>query len=205
MIQNSGLNDSKQPPDSAVQTRNADQSSHRMCSPWEFRCDSALFGCKSPVAGITRCPIRQSFVHHCVHNQVHQQERSRSRLCSLPARRTVTPAWITSADIEAACHVPTRPPKKSLASIDRVRALTLTEGRRVQIRYVGPYDAEGPTLARLHNEFILEHGLTFNDDHHAIYLSDSRRTAPQKLKTILRQPVRTAAPRLWTDHRTRHH
>lgn len=104
----------------------------------------------------------------------------------------VQPEWITTANIEAACTVAAA--KKSLSTIDRVRALTLTEGRSVQILHVGSYDDEGPTLARLHSEFIPEHGLTFNGDHHEIYLSDARRTAPEKLKTILRQPVRAAVP-----------
>ena len=52
------------------------------------------------------------------------------------------------------------------------------------------FDDEAPTLARLHDEWMPQHGLTFNGDHHEIYLSDARRTAPEKLRTILRQPVR---------------
>ena len=47
-------------------------------------------------------------------------------------------------------------------------------------------------LARLHDEFIPEHGLGMTGKHHEIYLSDLRRTAPDKLRTILRQPVRPA-------------
>ncbi|MDV7266782.1 GyrI-like domain-containing protein, partial [Rhodococcus oxybenzonivorans] len=62
----------------------------------------------------------------------------------------------------------------------------------VQILHLGSYDDEAPTLARLHDEFMPEHGLVFNGDHHEIYLSDPRRTAPAKLRTVLRQPVRPA-------------
>lgn len=59
---------------------------------------------------------------------------------------------------------------------------------------VGHYDDEGPTLDRLHNEYLPAHRFVPSLDHHEIYLSDPRRTAPEKLKTILRQPV-VAAPR----------
>ena len=64
------------------------------------------------------------------------------------------------------------------------------EGLAVQIMHVGSYDDEAPTIRRLHAEFIPEHGLAENGEHHEIYLSDPRKTEPAKLKTILRQPVR---------------
>jgi hypothetical protein len=53
---------------------------------------------------------------------------------------------------------------------------------------VGPYDAERPTIEKL-LVFIAEQGLTLCGKHHEIYLSDSRRTAPEKLKSIIRHPV----------------
>jgi hypothetical protein len=55
----------------------------------------------------------------------------------------------------------------------------------------GPYSDEGPTIERLH-EFIRESGYTFDgqrEKHHELYLGDPRRTAPEKLRTIIRQPV----------------
>ncbi|MGC4175334.1 GyrI-like domain-containing protein [Demequina sp.] len=70
-----------------------------------------------------------------------------------------------------------------------VRVETLEEGRAVQTLHLGPYDAEGPVLERLHHEFIPANGLTMTGRHHEIYLGDPRKTAPQKLRTILRQPV----------------
>lgn len=76
---------------------------------------------------------------------------------------------------------------------DPPRSLRLerfSEGPSLQILHIGPYDDEGPTLARLHNDEMPARGLTFNGRHHEIYLSDARRTLPNKLKTILRQPVR---------------
>lgn len=94
------------------------------------------------------------------------------------------PEWVTAEVIEAARH------RKAVAT--PVRLETYAEGRSVQILHVGPYDDEGPVLARLHAEYLPAHGLTWGGRHHEIYLSDARRTAPAKLRTILRQPV---APR----------
>mgnify|MGYP000008783500 CR=1 FL=1 len=65
----------------------------------------------------------------------------------------------------------------------------LHEGASLQTLHVGSYDSEGPILAKLHDQIMPARGLTFNGPHHEIYLSDPRRTAPAKLKTILRQPV----------------
>ncbi len=64
------------------------------------------------------------------------------------------------------------------------------EGACLQTLHVGSYDDETPVLARLHDEIMPGRGLTFNGHHHEIYLSDPRRVAPEKLRTILRQPVR---------------
>ena len=64
------------------------------------------------------------------------------------------------------------------------------EGTSLQVLHVGSYDDEGPVLAQLHDVEMPARGLTFNGHHHEIYLSDARRTAPVKLRTILRQPVR---------------
>lgn len=98
------------------------------------------------------------------------------------------PDWITEDMVAAA--VDKTAAKKNLEALERVRLLTLTEGTSIQILHVGSYDDEAPTLARLHNQYMPEHGLAFNGLHHEIYLSDARRTAPEKLKTILRQPVK---------------
>ncbi|MFZ2088575.1 MAG: GyrI-like domain-containing protein [Desulfobaccales bacterium] len=63
-----------------------------------------------------------------------------------------------------------------------------TDGQSAQILHVGPYAGEPATIARLHR-FIREKGYHFAGKHHEIYLGDPRRTAPEKLKTILRQPI----------------
>ncbi len=79
--------------------------------------------------------------------------------------------------------------QKELPGLPKLRLERYHEGPSVQILHIGRYDDEGPTLHRLHHEFMPENGLTFNGKHHEIYLSDPRRVAPEKLKTILRQPV----------------
>lgn len=71
-----------------------------------------------------------------------------------------------------------------------LRFESLTEGRALQTMHVGSYDDEGPTLARLHDEIMPAQALAYAGPHHEIYLSDPRKTAPAKLKTILRQPVK---------------
>lgn len=103
------------------------------------------------------------------------------------------PPWITDEVVGAAVEKVARKAvseKSELPALPLLRSVRTTEGRCLQILHVGPYDAEAPTLERLHNRVMPEHRLTFAGEHHEIYLSDPRRAAPEKLKTILRQPVR---------------
>ncbi len=81
--------------------------------------------------------------------------------------------------------------KKDLAAVDEVRLESFREGPSVQIMHIGPYSEEGPTLAKLH-QFAAESGYTISGKHHEIYFSDPRRTKPEKLRTLLRQPVKKA-------------
>ena len=90
----------------------------------------------------------------------------------------LVPAWIEQDVVDATVG-------------DGVRCQPLDEGRCVQTLHVGSFDDEGPVLARMHDSFIPDHGLTMTGRHHEIYLSDRRRTAPERLRTILRQPVRS--------------
>ncbi|TWT44327.1 Bacterial transcription activator, effector binding domain [Phycisphaerae bacterium RAS1] len=66
------------------------------------------------------------------------------------------------------------------------------EGLSAQVMHVGPPSEEGPIIARLHREFLPAHKLTANGRHHEIYLTDPNRVAPEKQKTVLRQPVRSS-------------
>lgn len=77
--------------------------------------------------------------------------------------------------------------KKKLATLAKVRLETYHEGPVAQIMHRGPYSAEGPTVARLH-ACIAEHGYSLSGKHHEIYLSDPRKTALEKMKTVIRQP-----------------
>jgi hypothetical protein len=81
--------------------------------------------------------------------------------------------------------------KKSLPAAAKLRLERFREGPAAQVMHIGPYDAEGPTIKRLH-ELIAESGRTRRGKHHEIYLSDPRRCAPEKLRTIIRQPVDAA-------------
>ncbi|WP_312170751.1 GyrI-like domain-containing protein [Microbacterium sp.] len=79
--------------------------------------------------------------------------------------------------------------KQVSPALRSVRLETLDEGLSVQTLHVGSYDDEAPVLDELHHRFIPENGLRMTGRHHEIYLSDVRRVAPAKLRTILRQPV----------------
>ncbi|MHA2247408.1 MAG: GyrI-like domain-containing protein [Candidatus Hodarchaeales archaeon] len=78
--------------------------------------------------------------------------------------------------------------KKNPTAISKVRFETYSEGLSAQIMYFGPYSEEGPTIERLHN-FIKDQGYELRGKHHEIYFSDPRRTKPERLKTIIRQPM----------------
>jgi hypothetical protein len=79
--------------------------------------------------------------------------------------------------------------KKPLTALGRVHLEEYSEGLAAQILHIGPYATEWPTIERLH-QFVADNGYELRGKHHEIYLSDPRRAAPEKLKTILRHPVR---------------
>ncbi|MDD1622033.1 MAG: GyrI-like domain-containing protein [Methylococcaceae bacterium] len=77
--------------------------------------------------------------------------------------------------------------KKSLPAIAKLRLETLAEGPCAQILHIGPFSEEGPTIAKVH-QFIDARGRR-TGKHHEIYLSDIRKAAPAKWKTVIRQPM----------------
>jgi hypothetical protein len=83
-----------------------------------------------------------------------------------------------------------RAAKKLGAISESLRLETLEEGLCLQALHIGSYDEEGPLLAKLHKEIMPAERYDFAGRHHEIYLGDPRRTAPEMLKTLLRQPVR---------------
>lgn len=101
----------------------------------------------------------------------------------------IAPDFVTDAMFEDAIA---KSAKKLGEAPDTLRLERYDEGQCLQVLHIGSYDNEAPTLAQLHDVEMPERGLVFNGRHHEIYLSDARRTAPEKLKTILRQPVRPA-------------
>lgn len=78
--------------------------------------------------------------------------------------------------------------KKNLVAGNNVRFERFAEGKCAQVMHIGPYSAEEPTIDLLH-EFIASSDLKLRGLHHEIYLGDPRKAAPEKLKTIIRQPV----------------
>lgn len=79
--------------------------------------------------------------------------------------------------------------KKDPPGLSRLKFRKFAEGKAVQIMHIGPYSAEGPTIRALH-QFADDNGFRLTGKHHEIYMGDPRRSAPEKLKTIIRQPVR---------------
>jgi hypothetical protein len=97
------------------------------------------------------------------------------------------PEWITGDHIEKA-------KKKAAAKVEQkvlqlVRFEPFLEGTVVQMMHIGPYSAEGPNIKRIH-EYAREQGYELSGKHHEIYLGDPRKAVPEKLKTIIRQPIR---------------
>jgi len=100
----------------------------------------------------------------------------------------MTPEWISVEIFNEAVNQVRK--AKNPASLDQVRLERYQEGLSVQIMHIGSYDDEGPVLDQMHSDFIPNNGLAENGKHHEIYLSDPRRVAPEKMKTVLRQPVK---------------
>jgi len=97
------------------------------------------------------------------------------------------PEWITHEIVDQAIE---QAAEKELPALPKLRLETYHEGLCVQIMHHGSYDDEEPTLDKMHHEFIPQNGYKMAGKHHEIYLSDARKVAPEKLKTVLRQPVK---------------
>ncbi|MGB5565955.1 MAG: GyrI-like domain-containing protein, partial [Acidimicrobiia bacterium] len=100
------------------------------------------------------------------------------------------PNHITAAHVATASEEVRR--KKNPPALDRIQIEPFREGLAVQIMYFGPYADEAPTIERLH-QFGDDSGYQLRGKHHEIYLGDPRRTAPEKLRTVIRQPVEERA------------
>jgi len=98
------------------------------------------------------------------------------------------PEWITPEMFDEGCALIKK--AKNPPALSKMRLQSYHEGLSIQIMHLGSYDDEAPTLAKLHNDFIPENNYAMSGKHHEIYLGDPRKVKPEKLKTILRQPVR---------------
>jgi hypothetical protein len=96
----------------------------------------------------------------------------------------VQPEYVTADMVAEAIAA-----KHDLPAIDLVRFETYHEGLSAQIMHIGSYDDEKPTMDKLHG-YIDTNGYALTLKHHEIYLSDPRRVVVEKLKTIIRQPMR---------------
>ena len=99
----------------------------------------------------------------------------------------MVPDFVTAEDVEAAKAM--QASRKNDPLIEKVQLVRLHEGLCVQVMHTGPYDAEAPTIGRMW-DFIDAHGLEGAGRHHEVYLGDPRQTRPERLRTLIRQPVR---------------
>jgi len=102
------------------------------------------------------------------------------------------PEWITREMIDEAIDI-TKEKKPELAKlVPKLRLEKYKEGKAAQIMHIGPYSEEGPNIQKIH-KFIKDKDGKFdghNLKHHEIYLSDPRKSKPEKMKTIIRQPYK---------------
>lgn len=78
---------------------------------------------------------------------------------------------------------------KSLPALSKIRFAHYAEGQSAQVMHLGPFSEEGPTIKTLH-DFIAQSGYHLCGKHHEIYLSDIRKVAPERMKTVIRQPIK---------------
>ncbi|WP_341841740.1 GyrI-like domain-containing protein [Chitinophaga caseinilytica] len=96
------------------------------------------------------------------------------------------PDFVTEEDVAAGIAAAS---KKGVEKAKDVRLFRMHEGKSLQMLHKGPFSREGESLQVMH-EYMVAQNLSHNGLHHEIYLSDFRKTAPEKLKTILREPVK---------------
>ena len=100
------------------------------------------------------------------------------------------PDFVTEADFAWAVETAS---KKKKMDCSRAEYLTIDEGLCVQMMHIGPYDDEPASVAMM-KAFLEENGyitdLNENRKHHEIYLSDPRKSAPEKMKTVIRHPIK---------------
>ncbi len=96
------------------------------------------------------------------------------------------PEYVTQDLFAVACEQVEK--KKNPAALPKLRFASLRERKVAQTMHLGPFSEEGPTIERVH-DFIKSSGYIAVGKHHEIYLSDIRKAAPEKWKTIIRQAI----------------
>jgi hypothetical protein len=97
------------------------------------------------------------------------------------------PKYVTQADFKEAIEQVRK--KKSLPALDKVRFECFHEGKAAQIMHIGPFSAETANIEKIHAA-IKASGHQLSGKHHEIYLNNPAATAPEKLKTVIRQPMK---------------
>ena len=97
------------------------------------------------------------------------------------------PKYVTVDDVKMAEEQVKK--KKNPTALPKIRFESFKEGPASQIMYVGPFSAEGPTISKIH-AYIQNSGHELSGKHHEIYLNNPAKTSPEKLKTIIRQPMK---------------
>ncbi len=96
------------------------------------------------------------------------------------------PKYVTETDVKVAMEHARK--KKDLPALDNVKFECFQEGSAAQILYLGPFSEEGPTITKI-TDYTKKSGHALSGKHHEIYLNNPAKVAPEKLKTILRQPM----------------
>jgi hypothetical protein len=97
------------------------------------------------------------------------------------------PSYVTAEDFRAAVEQVRK--KKNPPALPKLRFESFKEGPAAQIMYIGLFSDEGPTIQKIH-AYIQNSGHQLSGKHHEIYLNDPSKTAHEKLKTIIRQPMK---------------
>jgi hypothetical protein len=97
------------------------------------------------------------------------------------------PPLVTEAQYQEAIKKVNK--KKSLVALPKMRLETYNESMSVQIMHIGSFSEEGPVIEKMH-KYAFDQGYELRGKHHEIYLSDFRKTAPEKLRTVIRQPIK---------------
>jgi hypothetical protein len=96
------------------------------------------------------------------------------------------PEYVTRPLFSSACEQVEK--KKNPEALPKIRFESFCEGKSVQTMHIGPFSEEGPTVELVH-AFIHRNGYKETGKHHEIYLSDMRKAAPEKWRTVIRQPI----------------